>query len=108
MYPNFKSIQETKNLKHTFTNEKSTSHLPIKSQAKINKEQYQKFVIDTVIKQVCSFKTLHGLQPFARYDAKHHRSISIAYVLEATKEEFMVDGKQKKMIKIIPKKRWIT
>jgi hypothetical protein len=42
---------------------------------------------------VHSFKTLHGLQPFARYDAKHHRSTSIANVLEASKEEFMVDGK---------------
>jgi hypothetical protein len=57
---------------------------------------------------VCSFKTLHGLQPFARYDAKHHRSTSIAYVLEATKEELMVDGKQKKTIKVIQKKGSIT
>jgi len=42
---------------------------------------------------VHSFKALHGLQPFARYDAKHHRSTSIANVLEASKEELMVDGK---------------
>jgi hypothetical protein len=52
---------------------------------------------------VSSFKTLHGLQPFA----KHHRSISIADVLEASKEELMVNGKQKKTIKTI-KKKWIT
>jgi hypothetical protein len=45
---------------------------------------------------VCSFKTLHGLQSFARYDAKHHRSTSIVDVLEASKEELMVNGKQKK------------
>jgi len=108
MYPNFKSVQKTEKLKHMFADEKSTFHLPIKNQAKINKEQYQKFVVDTIIKQVCSFKTLHGLQPFARYDAKHHRSTSIAYVFEVTKEKLMVDGKQKKIIKIIPKKGWIT
>jgi predicted GIY-YIG superfamily endonuclease len=36
MYPNFKSIQKTKQLKHVLTNEKSTSHLRIKNQAKID------------------------------------------------------------------------
>jgi hypothetical protein len=36
MYPNFKSIQKPKTLKHVLTNEKSTSHLPIKNQAKID------------------------------------------------------------------------
>jgi len=44
---------------------------------------------------VCSFKTLHGLEPPIRYDAKHHNSTSIANVLEASKEEFAVDGKHK-------------
>jgi len=38
MYPNFKSNQETKKLKHMLVNEKSTFHLPIKSQAEIDKE----------------------------------------------------------------------
>jgi hypothetical protein len=50
MYPNFKSVQKTEKLKHMFDDEKSTSHLPIKNQAKINKEQYQKSVVDTIIK----------------------------------------------------------
>jgi hypothetical protein len=60
MYPNFKFAKETKNLKHTLIDEKSTSHLLIKSQIEIDKEQVQKFIVDIVIKQVCSFKTLHG------------------------------------------------
>jgi len=60
MCPNFKFVEETKNLKHNFIYEKSTSHLSIKSQTKIDKEQDQKFVVDIIIKQVCSFKTLHG------------------------------------------------
>jgi hypothetical protein len=38
-----------------FVDEKSTFHLLIKSQAKIDEEQDQNFVVDTVIKQVCSF-----------------------------------------------------
>jgi hypothetical protein len=67
--------------------EKSTSHLMIKSQAKIDEEKYQKFLADTIINQVCSFKTLHGLQPFVRYDAKHHRSTSIVDVFKASKEK---------------------
>ncbi len=33
VYPNFKSTQETKKLKHMFVDEKSTFHLSIKSQA---------------------------------------------------------------------------
>jgi hypothetical protein len=57
---------------------------------------------------MCSFKTLHGLQPLARYDAKHRRSTSIADVLEASKEELVVDGGQKKIIKTIKNKIWIT
>jgi hypothetical protein len=36
--PNFKSAQETKKLKHMFIDEKSTSHLPIKSQVEVNEE----------------------------------------------------------------------
>jgi hypothetical protein len=36
VYPNFKFAQKTKKLKHMFANEKSTFHLPIKSQAKID------------------------------------------------------------------------
>jgi hypothetical protein len=54
MYPNFKSTQETKKLKHMLTNEKSNSHLFIKNQTKINKEQD---VTNIVIRQVCSLKT---------------------------------------------------
>jgi hypothetical protein len=42
---------------------------------------------------VCSLKTLNGLEPLARYDAKHHRSTSIANEPEASKEKFAVDGK---------------
>jgi hypothetical protein len=38
MYPNFKSAQETKKLKHMFINENPTSHLLIKSQIEIDKE----------------------------------------------------------------------
>jgi hypothetical protein len=38
MYPNFKYVQETKKLKHMLTDEKSTFHLPIKSQTKIDQE----------------------------------------------------------------------
>ncbi len=60
MYPNFKFAQETKKLKHILINEKSTSHLSIKSQVEIDKEQDKKSIIDIVIKHVCSFKTLHG------------------------------------------------
>jgi hypothetical protein len=45
---------------------------------------------------MCSFKTFHGLQPYARYDAKHHKFTSIADVLVASKEELVVDGKYKK------------
>jgi hypothetical protein len=44
---------------------------------------------------VCSFKTLHGLEPPIRYDAKHHNSTSVANVPEASKEEFAIDGKHK-------------
>jgi hypothetical protein len=40
---------------------------------------------------------------FARYDAKHHKSTSIANVLETLKEELAIDGKQKKRSK--PSKR---
>jgi hypothetical protein len=50
VYPNFKFAQETKKLKHMLVDEKSTSHFLIKSQAKINKEQNQKFIIDTINK----------------------------------------------------------
>jgi uncharacterized protein YqfB (UPF0267 family) len=60
MYPKFKFVEETKNQKHIFIDEKSTSHLSIKSQIEINKEQDKKYVVDIIIKQVCSFKTLHG------------------------------------------------
>jgi hypothetical protein len=45
---------------------------------------------------VCSLKTLCGLQPLAKYDAKHYKSTSTPNVLKALKEELMVDGKQKK------------
>ncbi len=38
MNPNFNSTQETKKLKHMFVDEKLTSHLLIKSQAKIDEE----------------------------------------------------------------------
>ncbi len=74
----------------------STSHLLIKSQVEIDKEQDQKFIINTIIKQVCSLKTLHGLKPPTRYDTKHRMSTSIANGLKALKEELVVDGKQKK------------
>jgi len=40
-----------------------------------------------------SFKTLHGLEPSATYDAKHHKSTSTANVPEASKEEFTINGK---------------
>jgi hypothetical protein len=42
---------------------------------------------------VCSLKTLHGLKPPTRYDAKHCKSTSIANGFEASKEELVVDGK---------------
>jgi hypothetical protein len=42
---------------------------------------------------MCSLKKFHGLQPLARYDAKHHKFTSIASVLVALKEELVVDGK---------------
>jgi hypothetical protein len=61
VYPKFNSAQETKKMKHMFIDEKSTSHLPIKNQVEIDEKQDQKFIINTIIKQVCSFKTLHGL-----------------------------------------------
>jgi hypothetical protein len=61
MYPNFNSTQETKKLKHMFTNEKSNFHLLIKSQAKIDEKQDQKFVINIVIRQVCSLKTTYNV-----------------------------------------------
>jgi hypothetical protein len=38
MNPNLNSTQETKKLKHMFVDEKSTSHLLIKSQTKIDEE----------------------------------------------------------------------
>ncbi len=69
------------------TNEKSIYHLLIKNQIEIYKEHDQKFVANTIIKQVCSLKTLHGLEPFVRYDVEHRRSTSIANVLEASKED---------------------
>jgi hypothetical protein len=37
MYPNFKYVQEAKNLKHVLTNEKSISHLQIKAKKKSTK-----------------------------------------------------------------------
>jgi hypothetical protein len=36
---------------------------------------------------VFSFKTLHGLRPHIRYDAKHHKSTSITNGLEASKHQ---------------------
>jgi hypothetical protein len=42
---------------------------------------------------VCSLKTLNGLKPLARYDAKHRRSTSIANKPKASKEKFAIDGK---------------
>jgi hypothetical protein len=48
VYPNFKFAQETKKLKHMLADEKSASHLLIKSQAKIDKEQ-DKFFIGGII-----------------------------------------------------------
>jgi hypothetical protein len=54
---------------------------------------------------MCSLKTLHGLEPPARYDAKHYRSTSIANGLKALKEKLVVDGKQKKQSKPSRKKR---
>jgi hypothetical protein len=38
MNPNLNFAQETKKLKHMFIDEKSTSHLLIRSQAKIDEE----------------------------------------------------------------------
>jgi hypothetical protein len=40
-------------------------------------------------------QTFHGLQPLARYDAKH-KFTSIADVPVASKEKLVVDGKHKK------------
>jgi hypothetical protein len=54
---------------------------------------------------VCSLKTLHGLKPFTRYDAKHCKSIFIANGLEASKEKLAVDGKQNKWSKPLEKKK---
>jgi hypothetical protein len=44
------------------------------------------------IKQVCWFKTLVGLQPLTRFEAKHHRCI----VVVTSYEDVIVDFKQKK------------
>jgi hypothetical protein len=62
VYPNFKYAQETKKLKHMFTNEKSNFHLLIKSQVEIDEEKDQKFVANTVIRQVCSLKTIYKVR----------------------------------------------
>jgi hypothetical protein len=45
---------------------------------------------------MCSLKTFHGLQPLARYDAKHHKFTSIVDVCVTSKEELVVDRKHKK------------
>jgi hypothetical protein len=75
--------------------------LSIKNQAKINKQQDQ-LVVNTII------KTLHGLKPSTRYDAKHCKSTSTIDVPKTLKEELAIDGKQK-MIKTIGKtKKYIT
>jgi hypothetical protein len=108
VYPNFKFAQETKKLKHMLVDEKSTFHLLIKSQAKIDKKQDQKVIVDTIIKHVCSLKTLHGLKPLTRYDANHCKSTSIANGFETSKEELAIDGKQKKWSKPLEKKGRIT
>jgi hypothetical protein len=105
VYPNFKSAQETKKLKHVLVDEKSSSHLLIKSQAKIDNK---KFIADKIIKHVCSLKTLHGLKPLTRYDAKHRKSTSIANGFETSKEELAIDGKQKNWSKPLEKKGRIT
>jgi hypothetical protein len=82
-----------------FIDEKSTSHLSIKSQVEIDEEQEQKIITNTIIKQVCSFKTFHGLELPTRYDAKHCKFISIANGLKTSKEKLAIDGKQKKLSK---------
>ncbi len=48
---------------------------------------------------MCSFKTLHGLEPPTRYDAKHCMSTSIANGSKTSKEELVIDGKPKKQSK---------
>jgi len=50
MNPNLNSAQETKKLKHMSVDEKSTFHLLIKSQAKIDEKWDKKFVDDIVIR----------------------------------------------------------
>jgi len=44
-----------------------------KTHVKINEEQDGQRAIVEYIKQVCELKTFVGLQPFTRFDAKHHR-----------------------------------
>jgi hypothetical protein len=41
LYPNFKSTQKTKKLKHMFIDEKSTSHLQLKTKQKSMKSEVQ-------------------------------------------------------------------
>jgi hypothetical protein len=76
-----------------FIDEKLTFCLWIKSEAKIDEKQDQKFVVNTIIKQMCSLKTLHGLKPPTRYDAKHCKSTSSIGVCKTLKEELVIDGK---------------
>lgn len=54
MYPNFKSAQETNKLKHMLVIKKGSSHLPSKTQTKIDAKQDQKLAKNTkLITQVC-------------------------------------------------------
>jgi hypothetical protein len=36
------------------------------------------------------------IKPLARYDAKHHKSTSFVNIPKTLREEFTIDGKQKK------------
>ncbi len=78
-------------MKQILISEKGSSHLPLKTQEKINEEQDGQHAIVEYTRQMCWFKTLVGLQSLARFDAKHHRCTTT----NALDEDAIVDIKQK-------------
>lgn len=77
-------------------NEKESSHLPLKTQAKFDEKQDQKIVPGKFIREVCWLETFCGLHLFVKYDVQHCRC--------NFDEVFMLDVKQKRQANIDKKK----
>ncbi len=73
--------------------EKDFSHLPLKTQVDIDEKQDGQPTTNKYIKHVCQLKTLVGLQPFVKYNTKHHRCTYTTP--NALDEDAIVDIKQK-------------